>query len=162
MGLALWSHALNKEPCKAISCGGLCLVITPTICNKNHRENPSFSKSTFTALLGGFQHCLEGQGEIYLKSTGGRGRHTEAWLCPVIWDKCQQLHATWVRYFCPNSYIREKRVFSSRMVYTRYRKIKSLATIAIKKINTSAARQSTTALSYCSYPTDKSTSICWC
>lgn len=65
--LALLSNTLNKEPCKAISRRrGVCLVITQTICNKNYRENPSFSKNIFTALLGGFQHCLEGQGENYL------------------------------------------------------------------------------------------------
>lgn len=98
--LALWSNILNKEPCKAIPCVWLSLKLFVT---RTTGKTPA-SQRTYSHMLGGFQHCLEGLGENYLK---GWGRKREAHRSMIVPSHLRQM-STWVRYLYRDSYISEK------------------------------------------------------
>lgn len=76
--LALLSNILNNEPCKAIPWGGCVWISLKPFVTRTTGKTPAFQRAYSLHSAGGFQHCLEGQGENHLKSAGGRGRHTEA------------------------------------------------------------------------------------
>lgn len=80
--LALLSNILYKKPCKAISWGVSFLLSHELYVTRTTEKNPSSSKSIFTKVLSVIQHCLEGQGEKYLKSMGGKREVYRSMIVP--------------------------------------------------------------------------------
>jgi len=115
-------------------------------------------------VLGVIQHYIEDQGKKKILKVWGRERYTEAWLYPVIWDKCRQLHATQVRYLCHNAYIRKNKCFlSGRGCIQGIEGLNHCLHLLLNnKYNKYNTMKHYLHCLIVLYPMDKSTSICWC